>query len=48
MMPLAVFIWLIGWTLQYFASKQKPIAAKTQKQNELTFIMMPQEEKISA
>jgi hypothetical protein len=48
MMPLAVFIWLIGWTLQYFASKQKTIAAKAPRKQDLTFLVLPQEQTISA
>jgi hypothetical protein len=42
MMPIAIFIWLIGWTLICLDSKQ-PIKTKTPMQKELAFaILLPE------
>jgi hypothetical protein len=41
-MPIVVFIWLIGWTLIYLGSKQKPAKPKVTKHEELTFAVLPQ------
>ena len=36
-MPVAVVLWLIGWSLTYFGSKQIPAQAKVPKQENIVF-----------
>lgn len=40
-MPLAISIWLIGWVMTYFGSKQEISRKKVFVQGELTFAVLP-------
>ncbi len=46
MMPIAVILWLLGWTLTYFGKEQKSIVAKVPKKEDIIFAIMPTEHKI--
>jgi hypothetical protein len=43
-MPIAIPLWIIGWTLTFFATKQKPTLAKAPKPQTLHFMVLPQEQ----
>jgi len=45
-MPLAVFIWLIGWVMFYFGSRQEISSSRAIKQAELTFDILPLEQEL--
>jgi hypothetical protein len=47
-LPIAVFIFIIGWTLLYLGSKQKPIGPKLPIQKNLSLITLYQEQEIFA
>jgi hypothetical protein len=43
-MPVAIPLWIIGWTLTFFATNQKPTQAKAPKSPTLHFMVLPQEQ----
>jgi hypothetical protein len=45
-MPIAIFIWLIGWIMAYFGSKQGTFESRVLKQADLTFAVLPLEQVI--
>jgi len=50
-MPIAVFLWMIGWTLSFFGSKKKPVKtepAKPAKQEKLGFVVIAPDEQIES
>jgi len=46
-MPVAVVLWLIGWSLTYFGSKQIPVQAKAPTQENIVFTVSTPELQIS-
>jgi hypothetical protein len=46
MMPLAISIWLIGWVITYFGSKQEISRKKVFVQGELTFAVLPLQQEV--
>ena len=45
LMPIVVFMWLIGWSLYYIGSREDAQPRKASDQNELTFNVQIPEEK---
>jgi len=46
MMPSAISIWLIGWTMAYFGSRQETFDSRTSEHTELTFAVLPLEQEL--
>jgi len=45
MLPIVIFMWLIGWSLYCIGSREDAKPRKTSNQNELTFTVPIPEEK---
>jgi hypothetical protein len=44
-LPIAVFIWFIGWSLYWIGSKRKVATPNTKPRNGLTFAVLTPEQK---
>ena len=43
-LPIAVFIWFVGWSLSWIGSKRKTAAPSTKPLDNLTFaVLMPEQ-----